>query len=72
VYLRATRPDITYAVRLISIFMEYPKISHWKVGKIILRYIAGNGARCEPSFATGSNYRFIVDNIHFMSSEDNR
>ena len=40
-YLTATRPDLMYDVSLISIFMESPKDSHWKVGKIILRYVAG-------------------------------
>jgi hypothetical protein len=40
-YLTTTRPDIMYAISLISRFMENPKISHWKVGKRILRYIAG-------------------------------
>ena len=40
-YLTTTQSDILYAVRLISIFMENPKISHWKVGKRILRYIVG-------------------------------
>jgi hypothetical protein len=40
-YLTTTRPDITYATSYISRFMESPKYSHWKVGKRILRYIAG-------------------------------
>jgi hypothetical protein len=40
-YLTTTRPDITYATSYISRFMEYPKDSHWKVGKRILKYIAG-------------------------------
>ena len=40
-YLATTRPNIMYVVSLISRFMENPKISHWKVGKRILRYIAG-------------------------------
>ena len=40
-YLTTTRLDIMYAVSLISRFMEYPKIYHWKVGKRILRYITG-------------------------------
>jgi hypothetical protein len=40
-YLTTTRPNIMYAVNLISRFMENHKISHWKVGKRILRYIAG-------------------------------
>ena len=40
-YLTATRPDLMYAVSLISRFMESPKNSHWNVGKRILRYVAG-------------------------------
>ena len=36
-YLTATRPDIMYGVSLISRFMENPKESHWKAGKIIMR-----------------------------------
>ena len=40
-YLTATRPDLMYAVSLISRFMESPKYSHWKVGKRIMRYVAG-------------------------------
>ena len=40
-YLTTPRPDITYGVSLISKFMESPKGCHWKIGKIIMRYIAG-------------------------------
>ena len=40
-YLTATRPDLMYTVSLISRFMESPKDYHWKVGKRILRYVAG-------------------------------
>jgi hypothetical protein len=40
-YLTTTRPDIMFAVSLISRFMETPKSTHWKVGKRILRYVAG-------------------------------
>lgn len=40
-YLTATRPNIMFVVNLLSQFMESPKTSHWKVGKRILRYIAG-------------------------------
>ena len=41
IYLTANRPDLMYAISLISKFMESPKDSHWKVGKIKLRYVAG-------------------------------
>jgi hypothetical protein len=40
-YLSETRPAIMYGVSLISRFMETPKESHWKEGKIILRYLNG-------------------------------
>jgi len=40
-YLTATRPDIVYAVSLISIFMSCPSESHWPTAKCILRYLKG-------------------------------
>ena len=40
-YLTCTRPDIAYAVGVISRFMENPKSSHWKAAKRILRYVKG-------------------------------
>eukprot|EP00253_Pinus_taeda_P005599 PITA_05599 len=40
-YLTATRPDIMYAVSLISRFMERPKETHWQAAKRILRYVKG-------------------------------
>eukprot|EP00253_Pinus_taeda_P026288 PITA_26288 len=38
-YLTATRPDIMYAVSLISRFMERPKEAHCQATKRILRYV---------------------------------
>eukprot|EP00253_Pinus_taeda_P029848 PITA_29848 len=40
-YLTATRPDIMYAVSLISRFMERPKEANWQAAKRILRYVKG-------------------------------
>ena len=40
-YLTATRPDIMYAVSLISRFMEKPTEAHWQAAKRILRYVKG-------------------------------
>ena len=37
VYLTATKPDIIYAISLISRFMETPKETHWQAAKRILR-----------------------------------
>ncbi|XP_074327735.1 secreted RxLR effector protein 161-like [Apium graveolens] len=40
-YLTFTRPDIMYAVGLVSRYMEKPKQDHFMVAKRILRYIKG-------------------------------
>jgi hypothetical protein len=40
-YLTKTRLDIMYAANFVSRFMEYPKDSHWKIEKMILRYVVG-------------------------------
>ncbi|KAM1156872.1 hypothetical protein EV1_027295 [Malus domestica] len=40
-YLTCTRPDILYAVRLISRYMENPTTTHLKTAKRILRYLKG-------------------------------
>ncbi|KAK3026412.1 hypothetical protein RJ639_041424 [Escallonia herrerae] len=40
-YLTCTRPDILYAVSYISQYMENPTTYHFKVAKIILRYLKG-------------------------------
>lgn len=40
-YLAFTRPDISYAVTLLSQFMHQPTIEHWQAVKRVLRYLAG-------------------------------
>eukprot|EP01018_Ginkgo_biloba_P026910 Gb_02109 [translate_table: standard] len=40
-YLTTTRPDIMYAISLISRFMEDPHDAHLQAGKRILRYVKG-------------------------------
>ncbi|XP_026429072.1 uncharacterized protein LOC113325047 [Papaver somniferum] len=41
IYLTATRPDIMYALGLVSRFMESPRQSHLQAAKRILKYIKG-------------------------------
>lgn len=40
-YLTTTRPDIAYAVSLVSRFMEKPYSNHWEAAERILRYVKG-------------------------------
>ena len=40
-YLTHTRPDISFAIGLVSWFSQDPHESHWKATKRILRYIQG-------------------------------
>ena len=41
IYLTTTRPDLSYAVSILSQFMSKPLESHWIVDKGILRYLRG-------------------------------
>ena len=36
-----SRPDIAYAVSLISRYMEHPGVPHWNAVKHIFRYLKG-------------------------------
>jgi hypothetical protein len=40
-YLTITRPDIAYAVGIVSKYMAVPHMEHWKAVKRILKYIKG-------------------------------
>ena len=41
IYLTTTRPDISFAVSMVSRFISNPKEVHWKEAKRILRYLHG-------------------------------
>ena len=41
VYLTHTRPDIAFAVSVVSRFLSSPKVPHWIADKRILRYVKG-------------------------------
>eukprot|EP01018_Ginkgo_biloba_P036522 Gb_16091 [translate_table: standard] len=59
-YLTETRPDIIYAVSLISRFMENPYDAHLQAGKRILRYVKGttsHGIFYENNFEVSWLYR---------------
>lgn len=42
IYLTITRPDITYAVSIVSRFMHSPTVAHLNVVNRILRYLKGS------------------------------
>lgn len=41
-----SRPDLGFAVRLISRFMSHPSREHWEAVKWVLRYVAGAYEKC--------------------------
>ena len=45
-YLTTTRPNISYAVNILSQFMAKPNDSHWKAAKKVLRYLKGRVSFC--------------------------
>jgi hypothetical protein len=40
-YLTATRPDILFAVSILSRYMHYASVMHLKAAKRVIRYIKG-------------------------------
>ena len=71
-YLTATRPNIMFAVSLISRFMETPKSTHWHAGKRILRYIAGT-TNFGIQYTSNSNFKLIAyTDSDFAGSIDDR
>ena len=52
IYLTVTRPDITFAVGVVSQFMQNPKQQHWEAVCRILKYLKsapGKGLVLKPS-----------------------
>ena len=45
IYLTITRPDISYAVSIVSQFMHSPSVFHLNIVKRILRYLKGSVGR---------------------------
>jgi hypothetical protein len=55
-YLVNTRPDICYAVSVLSQFMSQPRQTHWIAAKHVLRYL-------QVTIRYGLRYAFDVDMI---------
>ncbi|CAB75469.1 copia-type reverse transcriptase-like protein [Arabidopsis thaliana] len=58
-YLTCTRPDILYAVGVVSRYMEHPTTTHFKAAKRILRYIKGT-VNFGLHYSTTSDYKLVV------------
>ena len=41
IYLMNTRPDLSYAVSILSRYMQEPRESHWNAEKRVLRHLQG-------------------------------
>ena len=54
VYLTVTRPDIAYAVHIISQFVSAPRTTHWAALLRILRYVRGTLHQCLLLSSTSS------------------
>ncbi|KAL0551073.1 hypothetical protein IC582_010150 [Cucumis melo] len=61
-YLTATRPDILFAISMLSRFMTNSKRSHWEAGKRVLRYILG-------TINFGIYYKKVSESVLFGSCD---
>jgi len=66
-YLVNTRPDIAFAIWMVSRFMESPTSDHWAAIKRIVRYIAGTseyGCKYEKKSTSGLKLLGYSDSDH--------
>ena len=42
IYLTISRPDLSYAVHILSQFMQKPLVAHWEVALWLVRYLKGS------------------------------
>lgn len=62
-YLTVTRPDLMYAVSLMSRYMSRPTMSHWMTAKRILRYLKG-------TTELGIFYKKVEGNVELSAFTD--
>ena len=66
-----TRPDIAYAVGVVSRFMTNPGEAHWNAVKWILRYLKGT-SRSFICFGSGDPVLQAYTNADYVGDEDSR
>ncbi|XP_021761176.1 uncharacterized protein LOC110726010 [Chenopodium quinoa] len=64
-YLTFTRPEISYAVQQVCLFMHSPRVAHMDAMKHILRYIQGNHVQHQRT-------KHIELDIHFVREKVQR
>lgn len=42
IYLAVTRPELSYVIHVLSLFMHDPKTDHWDAAVHVVRYLKGN------------------------------
>ena len=45
IYLTITRPDLSYAVHILSQFMKTPLVAHWEAALRLVRYLKGSSTQ---------------------------
>ena len=67
----ATRPDIAFAVGVVSRFMSDPGKKHWEAVKGILRYLSGTKDMC-ICFGKSNSGVLRYTNADYARNSDNR
>ncbi|KAL2244191.1 UNVERIFIED_CONTAM: hypothetical protein Sindi_0537100 [Sesamum indicum] len=50
-YLGFTRPDVSFTVQQLSLFLQRPRTSHWDAAMHILRYLKGSPSHITTAFS---------------------
>ena len=66
-----TRPNIAFAVSVLSRYMQSPRTPHWKAAKHVLRYLRGS-TNCGIEFSGKGEFFGAVDSDWGMDIDTNR
>ena len=71
-YLTTTRPHVMFVVSFISRFVESSKRTHWKEGKMILRYVSRT-TNYGVMYTSNSDFKLIdYTDSDFVGSVDDK
>ncbi|XP_035839071.1 secreted RxLR effector protein 161-like [Helianthus annuus] len=72
IYLSHTRPDIAYAVGVVSQFMHQPQVAHMEAAQRILRYLKGTAGHGVLFKANGNLNVELYTDIDWAGDKGNR